>query len=480
MQGNPWRDLRLRVALLTTLVAVASVSAMAWYAGRVSANAWRRQLAPTPVATMSAIAREIAKDVGPGAPDWARAQHALDDGAKETGKQLIVFDSTRRAVASAPPELKRLDVTLGVDGAVSWQRVVANEAVPVDASTGRRAIVRQRAVVGNPRRVPIVLGNDRGSAATLVEIVEPLSLDPVGDPLIVGMLRRPLLVGLGVAVVGAMLVAAALSARVARPLEQLTVAELRRQEALRRGMTSDIAHELRTPLTNIRCQLESILDGLEQPSASTLTSLHEECLGLQQLIDDLQDMAYGDQGQLLLSPEQFDVRSELIAAARSFQQRAAGVGTEIRVEAPGDLQVSADRRRFRQIVANLVSNALAHTSNGVVTVTASGNSGVVAVEVRDTGSGIPATDLPNVFERFYRADPARARSGGGAGLGLAIVKQLVELHGGEVSIASELGRGTTFRFTLPNWLTDQRSQPRSSPSPPCAAARDDPAGCSSR
>jgi signal transduction histidine kinase len=457
VHGNPWRDLRLRVALLTTLVAVASVSAMAWYAGRVSASAWRRQLAPTPVATLSAIARAVAKAVGPGAPDWARAQHALDDGAKETGKQLIVFDSTRRAVASAPPELKRLDVTLGADGSVSWQRVVANEAVALDSSNGRRAIVRQRAMVGNPQRVPIVRGAGDASAGTLVEIAAPLSLDAVGDPLIVGMLRRPLLVGLGVAIVGAMLVAAAFSARLGRPIEQRTVAELRRQEALRRGMTSDIAHELRTPLTNIRCQLESMLDGLEQPSASTLTSLHEECLGLQQLIDDLQDMAYGDQGQLVLSPEQIDVRSELTAAARSFQQRASGAGTEIRVEAPEDLQVSADRRRFRQIVANLVSNALAHTSNGVVAVTASDNSGVVAVEVRDTGSGIPAADLPNVFERFYRADPARARSGGGAGLGLAIVKQLVELHGGAVSIASRVERGTTVRFTLP------RSQPRAAP-----------------
>jgi two-component system sensor histidine kinase BaeS len=296
-----------------------------------------------------------------------------------------------------------------------------------------------------------------------------------------------LLVGVGVAVIGAVLVALALSARVAAPIERLTraaqgvtsgdrsswpasvpdggggevadltrafnamIAELGRQESLRRGMTSDIAHELRAPLTNIRCQIESIIDGLEEATPATLASLHEECLGLQHLIDDLQDMAYGDQGRLLMSVESLDAAAEVSAVVRPVQQRAAAAGTTVLVAIPSGMAVVADRRRFRQIVANLVSNAVTHTANGNVTVTAEpSGGGFVAFEVNDTGTGIPAADLPNVFERFYRADPARARAGGGTGLGLAIVKQLVELQGGEVSITSDVATGTTARFTLPS------------------------------
>jgi two-component system sensor histidine kinase BaeS len=296
-----------------------------------------------------------------------------------------------------------------------------------------------------------------------------------------------LLVGLGVAIIGAVLVALALSARVAAPIERLTLAaqsvasgdrsawpttvqeggasevadltrafnamivELGRQESLRRGMTSDIAHELRAPLTNIRCQIESIIDGLEDATPATLASLHEECLGLQHLIDDLQDMAHGDQGRLVLSAESLDAATEVAAVVRPVQQRAAAAGTTVLVAIPSGTAVRADRRRFRQIVANLVSNAVTHTANGNVTVMAEpSRDGFVAFEVNDTGTGIPAADLPNVFERFYRADPSRARAGGGTGLGLAIVKQLVELQGGEVSITSEIATGTTVRFTLPS------------------------------
>src|SRR5689334_21205000 len=124
---RPWRGLRLRVALLTTLVAAASVSAMTWYAGRVSASAWRSQLAPTQPAVMARIAAAVAAEVGPGRPDWSKAQRSLDAGLAETGKQLIIFDSTRRAVAAAPAELLRRDVTLGADGTVSWQRVLSGD-----------------------------------------------------------------------------------------------------------------------------------------------------------------------------------------------------------------------------------------------------------------------------------------------------------------------------------------------------------------
>ena len=481
-----WRGLRLRLALLTTLVACAAIAAVAWYAARVSENAWRRQLTPTSPETMREIAASVAAAVQGAAPiDWTRAQRTLSKGAAETGKQLIVFDSTRRAVVAAPPDLVKLEVSLGPDGAVSWQRVLERDVPDSrDSTVTQRAIVRQRIIAANARAAA-VRATDGRTLATLIEIAAPLSLDTGGDPLILGMLRRPLIVGVAVAIVGAIIVALLLSAKLAEPVEQLTIAarsvasgdrsarvpvasagsaevaelaqafnamvqQLDRQESLRRGMTSDIAHELRTPLTNIRCQLESVIDGLEQPNIATLESLHAECLGLQQLIDDLQDIAYGDQGRLTLDVENVDARAEVDAIARSFSQRAAAMTTHVEVDVPLGTRVATDRRRFRQIVSNLLSNALTHTPRGRISISATPDGdGFVAFEIRDTGAGIPEADLPNVFERFYRADPARARAGGGAGLGLAIVKQLVELHGGRVSISSEVGQGTTARFTVP-------------------------------
>jgi signal transduction histidine kinase len=478
------------VALLTTLVACASIAAVAWYAVRVSESAWRRQLQPTSPETMRRIAARVAAEVQRGSPvpNWRNAQRTLAKGGAETGKQLIVFDTTRRAVAAAPPDLLELDVSLGVDGSVSWQRTITAPAPAGADSLRQGSVVKRRAIVSGARAAPIRDPNGQ-PFAILIEIAAPLSLDSTNDPLILGMLRRPLIVGVVVAIVGALVVALLLSARLAAPVEQLTLAarsvasgdrsarvpvasagsaevaelahafntmveQLERQESLRRGMTSDIAHELRTPLTNIRCQIESVIDGLEEPSVATLESLHAECLGLQRLIDDLQDIAYGDQGRLTLVIEQIDARAEIDAIARSFAQHAASVGTTVRVAVPLGTMIATDRRRFRQIVGNLVSNALTHTPRGCVTISAlSESDDFVTFEVRDTGAGIPAADIPNVFERFYRADPARARAGGGAGLGLAIVKQLVELHGGRVSISSEVGHGTTARFTVPSALS---------------------------
>ena len=487
VDGSRWGGLRVRVALLTILVAGASVAAMAWYASQVSVSAWRRQLRPSPPQLLSKIAREVADAIGEGEPDWRRAQRVLIAGIATTGKQLIVFDSSKRAVAAAPAELLRLDVTLGPDGAVTWQRVVSAPDARDDLAAPKHAIVRQRVIMGGPGGTPIP--RPPGAApAVLVELATPLSLDDASEPPLVSALRRSLLVGLAVAIAGAVLVALVLSARVAAPIERLThavrlfgsssirsarpapvpesgsaevaelsrafngmVAELDRQESLRRGMTSDIAHELRTPLTNMRCQIESMIDGLTEPTPDVLASLHEESLGLQRLIDDLQDMAYGDQGRLTLDVQPVEVADELDAAVRPFHQRAAGAATTLRVEVSPEVpRVAADPRRLRQVVGNLVANALTHTSGGQVVVAARAGAGrTVAFEVSDTGAGIPSADVPDVFERFYRADPARARAGGGAGLGLAIVKQLVELQGGEVSIASEVGRGTTVRFTLP-------------------------------
>ncbi|MFJ6512698.1 sensor histidine kinase [Streptomyces sp. NPDC091406] len=236
-----------------------------------------------------------------------------------------------------------------------------------------------------------------------------------------------------------------------------------RLEEQRKAMVSDVAHELRTPLSNIRGWLEAAQDGLADPDPAFVASLLEEAVLLQHIIDDLQDLAAADAGVLRLHPEPVEVRELLSQVAAAHQARAENAGVTLTVAAaattaPDPSALSADPVRLRQAVGNLVSNAVRHTpEGGRVTLRAyasesdaSGQSdGMVVIEVTDTGSGIPADDLPHVFDRFWRAEKSRSRRTGGSGLGLAIVRKLVEAHGGTVEATSTEGEGSTFALRLP-------------------------------
>ncbi|MET8131569.1 HAMP domain-containing sensor histidine kinase [Streptomyces sp. NPDC005251] len=223
-----------------------------------------------------------------------------------------------------------------------------------------------------------------------------------------------------------------------------------RMEAQRKAMVSDIAHELRTPLTNIRGWLEVARDGLVDPDPELLSSLHEEAVVLQRVIDDLQDLAAADAGTLRLHREEVraDELLEQVAAAHRVGAEAAGI--RLVTEVAGTPWLDADPVRMRQALGNLVSNATRHTpAGGTVTLAAHDEDGQVVFEVADTGAGIDPRDLASVFDRFWRAEKSRSRRTGGSGLGLAIVRQLVAAHGGTVSVTSEVGTGTVFTLRLP-------------------------------
>jgi signal transduction histidine kinase len=225
---------------------------------------------------------------------------------------------------------------------------------------------------------------------------------------------------------------------------------LARNERLRHSMVTDVAHELRTPLTNLRGYLEAMRDGVTPISSRVVDSLYEEAMLLSHLVDDLQDLTLSEAGRLRLQRDTLDVREVLESAAQGVAQRAAEAGVRVSVAAAAGLSVSADRQRMGQVLRNLLSNALRHTAaGGTVELRAAATGGGVRFEISDTGSGIPPEHLPNVFERFYRADPSRTRATGGAGIGLAVVKQLVEAHGAKIEVHSVEGEGSTFRFTLP-------------------------------
>ncbi|GAA2552343.1 HAMP domain-containing sensor histidine kinase [Winogradskya consettensis] len=219
-----------------------------------------------------------------------------------------------------------------------------------------------------------------------------------------------------------------------------------RAEAQRRAMVSDVAHELRTPLTNIRSWLEAAQDDLAPTDAQLLGLLHEEALLLQHIIDDLSDLAAADAGTLRIHPEPTPIRDVLTQAVESHRGTAHAAGVELVSLVRGDPVLPADAVRLRQLIGNLVSNAIRHTPPGG-TVTVAAHQGTITV--RDTGIGIAPENLPKIFDRFWRADESRSRATGGSGLGLAIARKIAEAHGGTIAVESEPDHGTLFTVTLP-------------------------------
>ncbi|WJV47095.1 sensor histidine kinase [Streptomyces flavofungini] len=225
-------------------------------------------------------------------------------------------------------------------------------------------------------------------------------------------------------------------------------------EEQRKAMVSDVAHELRTPLSNIRGWLEAAEDGVVATDPELVTSLLEEALLLQHIVNDLQDLAAADAGTLRLHREPVravELADQVVAA---HQARADAAGVRLTARATGDPWLTADPLRLRQAIGNLVSNAIRHTPAGGEVTVSCRNAGVgadagVLIEVSDTGTGIAPGDLPHVFDRFWRADKSRTRATGGSGLGLAIVRNLVQAHGGTVGVESERGKGSVFTVRLP-------------------------------
>ncbi|HET6479829.1 MAG TPA: HAMP domain-containing sensor histidine kinase [Actinoplanes sp.] len=238
------------------------------------------------------------------------------------------------------------------------------------------------------------------------------------------------------------------------------MAERRRHvEQLRQAMVGDVAHELRTPVTNIRGWLEAAEDGVVPLDRDLASSLLEEALLLQHVIDDLQDLAAADAGELRLYPRPVEVAELLSAVTESFARSAERAGVALTAAAPPVTAV-LDPIRLRQALGNLVANAIRHTPpGGRVTLSARTVDGQLILDVTDTGPGIPAEQQAVVFERFWRAEPSRNRRTGGSGLGLSIVRKLAEAHGGTVAVTSAPGAGATFTLRLPVVPARLRSAP---------------------
>ncbi|MFF7854358.1 ATP-binding protein [Streptomyces sp. NPDC007904] len=226
-------------------------------------------------------------------------------------------------------------------------------------------------------------------------------------------------------------------------------------EERQRRLIGDIAHELRTPLANLRGYLEALRDGVVEPTPDLLASLHEEAMLQQRIVDDLQDLALAEAGTLTYHPTEVDLGELLETGRTAHHAQAEAAGVTLELEAPRPVFVTADPDRLRQVVGNLVGNALRATpAGGTVTLALAARGELAVLEVRDTGKGIAETDLPHLFDRFWRADASRGRATGGSGLGLSIARQIVTDHRGTIEVRSTVGAGTTFTVVLPATARD--------------------------
>lgn len=227
--------------------------------------------------------------------------------------------------------------------------------------------------------------------------------------------------------------------------------EMEGVERLRHDLVANVSHELKTPISALRARLENLLDGVERPTPEILAVMLHQSERLSRLVDQLLDLSQLESGAVPLAREPIELAPLVQRVAGDVTASRPERTVEVRSEVPPNLPLlDADPERLHQVLFNLLDNAYRFTpTGGVVTVRAARENGALRVSVQDTGPGIPAEQLPLVFERFYRADPSRSREDGGTGIGLAIARSVVEAHGGKIWAESTVGKGSTFSFVLP-------------------------------
>ena len=231
------------------------------------------------------------------------------------------------------------------------------------------------------------------------------------------------------------------------------VTEEKRVETIKKDFVANVSHELRTPLASIKGYSETLLDGGMEDQKTLrefLRVIDRHATRMARLIDDLLILSRLESHQMTIVSAPVDIRDLVLTTAKGFEKQAGDKGIRMAYGVPEGLpKVLGDRDRLEQVVVNLLDNAIKYTpSGGTVSVGARKSGDWVRVEIRDTGIGIPADDIPRIFERFYRVDKARSRELGGTGLGLAIVKHIIQGHNGKLQVESTPGKGSVFSFSI--------------------------------
>jgi two-component system phosphate regulon sensor histidine kinase PhoR len=232
------------------------------------------------------------------------------------------------------------------------------------------------------------------------------------------------------------------------------ITEIRRLERARRDFVANISHEFRTPLTAIQGFSETLLEGALEDQDNRrrfINIIHDHALRLGRLTDDLLRLAQIEAGQLPLEIQPVRVDEIIQGCLETTRAKASQSGLRLEVQsAPSLPEVGGDLRSLQGVLQELLDNAIRYSSpGGLITVKTEVQDSAVVISVSDTGIGIPKVDQERIFERFYRADPARSRESGGTGLGLSIAKHLIEAHGGQIKVESEVNKGSTFSMFIP-------------------------------
>ena len=454
LNSRPGSRLGSRLALAFVTVAVAAVALLA---------------ALTLLATGAQVSRLAASQQ----QDTARSvAAALGQAYREAGGwQQADLQSAYTLAAAAGARLQVLD---GSD-----HRVAAGSAQAMAGMMGAmHSPGGTSGPLGGPVRTAVIADGARAGTAVLQF---PSSGLTAADQRVRSALEQTVLTGAGLAVLLALLVAWLVSRRITRPLTRLTAAvrsmesgtrgtrsrqpsapgelgelsaafdkmagALDREDVLRRQLLADVAHELRTPITILQAYCEQMADGTEPATPARLASLRDEVLRLGRLVADLETLAAAEAAGLHLVKAPADLAAVAAHVADLLGPAFAADGGDLKT----DLQpviVDADATRLTQIITNLLTNALKFSPpGGHVTLTAAASNGLARLEVSDDGPGIPAAELPHVFERFWRGSAGRRTSG--SGIGLAVVAELARAHGGRAEVASQPGHGARFTIWLP-------------------------------
>jgi two-component system OmpR family sensor kinase len=465
------RKLWSQLALAFTLVTVTGVAIVALLANRQVGADFRSYVAQSQVQD-SPLASELSHYYAAHA-SWEGVEQVLGDFASTRrgmlgrgGPTIILADSAGQVVYSSAPaqlgaRITETDLTtatpISVAGSVAGYLLVRAGAGGAMSPAGQQFLARvnwsllQAGLLAGALGLLLGVVIARGLAA-------PLSrLSDAAREIAQGRLDQRL-----------PLAGPAEVADVAQAFNEMA-AGLQQSEQLRQHMIADVSHELRTPLTVIQGNLRAILDGVYPLEKAEIATIYDESLLLSRLVADLRELAQAEAGQLALDLQPVEVEPLLRGATASFDAAASGQGVALLLDSPELLPlVLADADRVRQVLHNLLANALRHTpAGGTITIHARTEQRGVRTEpaedqrsmlcpqaavrftVEDTGQGIAAADLPHVFERLWRADRSRSREQGGSGLGLAIARQIVEAHGGQIGVASQAGVGSEFWFRLP-------------------------------
>lgn len=423
----------------TALTVVITLLAFGVFSNREISMTIARSGAHGEERALAAVARRLRLDPG-------RAQAILNDGAARTDREYVLA-AHGSVVASAPSNLNGASVRFAENRLLVFDvrdrrhqlRLIDPAVVVVPGGTLFSAPAFPPTAVSAHVERTLITG-----LAITIALVLSVTL----------VLTRSILAPIGRLTRAARRVSQGDYAQTIAPAGATELAELasafntmaralQRDRELRETLVRDLAHEIRTPLTNAACAIEAMQDGLVTIDRDAIDAIRADLALLERLIDGVQDVALVRVAPPDLQRAAVDVAALVEPAARAFTAQANAKGVRIATAVPAGLpQADADRDRVRQVVANLVGNALRHTpAGGTIRLEAAHVEDAIVVAVSDTGEGIAPADLPAIFERTF--------SRSGSGLGLAIARDIVEAHGGTIGASSAPGTGTTVRFTLP-------------------------------